>query len=506
MRGWVLTTSILWLTPVLAVGAGGLGLGPAAAVAVGLLAAAVIAIPASRLVSRALAADGPLPLPLRFGLAAAALGAILQFGTLSVFVADVTRTRFSVEPDDAFRRVHSCMSAYVEAARFVSEGGHNIYESDLYRPARVPREIGPLRVDPYHYPPPFLLLPQALRVAAPDFWDFRRLWFAVQALVLATAIVGLAVWAGGRAGAVALLGGLLMLAFPHAAATMQQGNFQITAVPLAIAGFVLLLTAWPAAGGALLGYAALGKIFPGILVVPLLAGRRWRALAWVGGMSLAVLLLTLAVQGVAPFRDFLSTSLPELSSGAAFPQTELPTHSRVNLSAYGQTVRLRELGVAWLTQPRGLMVAQVYGLLVVALAAWAGWRAPFDTSGRRGRLALAQFGLALTALASYRSPFVGAVYGSLPTLWVMGCLAARAATGARAGAWIAGLCTLALTVWLVPSPAYPPSRPWIWISGLVVLACMAINAWAVVDVLRLPRHAAEGEERSIAAAAKQAAS
>ena len=62
------------------------------------------------------------------------------------------------------------------------------------------RALGPLKVDPFHYPPPFLLLPQAIRALAPDFWDVRRIWFALQALVLFGTIVGLAGWIGGYRG------------------------------------------------------------------------------------------------------------------------------------------------------------------------------------------------------------------------------------------------------------------------------------------------------------------
>ena len=104
---------------------------------------------------------------------------------------------------------------------------------------------------------------------------------------------------GGRRGAIALLAAVLLLGFPHAAATFQQGNFQITAVPLAAVAFILLMVGRHAAGGSLLAYAALAKIFPGILVVPLLAAREWKRSAWVAGASVALLGLTGVVQAVS---------------------------------------------------------------------------------------------------------------------------------------------------------------------------------------------------------------
>jgi hypothetical protein len=498
MRNAILAAAFLWLTPVMAVAAGGLGLPLVPALAIGAIAAAAMATVASGAVHRRIGVGG-LPKVLALALALAAALAIVHFARMSVFIADANRTSYSIEPDDPFRRVHSCMSAYAESARFASEGGHNIYERSLYRQGEnIGRPIGPLRVDPFHYPPPFLLAPHAVRVVAPDFWDFRRIWFALQALTLAGAIVGLAAWIGGRGGAFALLGGTLVLAFPHTAATLQQGNFQITAVPLAAVAFVLLSAGRHALGGSVLAYAALAKIFPGILVVPLIAGRQWRRTAWVAGAAVVLLALTVLVDGVAPFRDFVSTALPEISSGAAFPQTENPAHSRVNWSAYGQTVRLRHLGATWLTQPRGLMLMQLYGIVVVALAAWVGWKRRFDVSRESERLALLQVTLALIGLASFRSPFVGAVYGTISTLWLMGLIAAGASAVRTQITWFAALVAIAWTIWIMPSPAGPPSTAWIWISGVLLTATMLVNLWAIASAVKIRRRAREATPALIA--------
>ena len=494
-RSVVAAAAFLWLAPICAVAAGGLGLSVALAIVAGALAAAAMSVAAARVLDRRIGGELSRSKVLAAALVICAAVAIARFGTFSIFIADASRPQFSIDPRDDFRLHHSCMSAYAESARFLAEGGHNLYERALYRPGNVARQIGPLRVDAFHYPPPFLLLPQALRAVAPDFWDFRRLWFALQALALAVPLVGLAAWIGGRAGAIALLGGVLLLAFPHVAFTFQQGNFQITAVPLAATAFVLLLTGARAAGGGLLAYAALAKIFPGVLLVPLLTGRRWRASAWVAGMGVLVLALTLATQGTRPVRDFVSTSLPEISSGAAFPQTESPQHSRVNFSAYGQTVRLRQLGVSWLTQPRGLMLTQLYGLLVVAFAAWAGWRRRFDLGRREERVHLLLLTLGLLGLASFRSPFVGGVYGAISTLWVMGLLAAAARTGRGAAAWLGAAVALGGIIWLVPSPAAPPSIAWVWISGAMVAVCMGVSAAAVVVSVRAGVSRAAGTPR-----------
>jgi len=105
--------------------------------------------------------------------------ALLQLGRASVFAWDATRAEYSASPATPFRVEHSCLTAYAEAARFAAQGGVDIYDANLYRPGGIARHLGPLRVDPYHYPPPFLLLPAAVRAVAPGFFQTRVLWFAL---------------------------------------------------------------------------------------------------------------------------------------------------------------------------------------------------------------------------------------------------------------------------------------------------------------------------------------
>ena len=192
------------------------------------------------------------------------------------------------------------MTSYAEGARFASDGSLNIYERAPYQP----RDIGPLQVDRYHYPPPFLLLPQSLRLVAPEFGAFRALWFAMQLLIIIGGFVAAAIWIGGVAGATVLAGGALVLAVPGIVFALQQGNFQISATPLAAAGFALLLAGRLGPGAALLAWTAAAKIFPGILVVHLAAARRWRALARLALAGVVLLGLTIAVQGTRPLQRF----------------------------------------------------------------------------------------------------------------------------------------------------------------------------------------------------------
>ena len=73
-----------------------------------------------------------------------------------------------------------------------------------------------------------------------------------------------------------------------------------------------------AAGGALLAYAIVSKLFPGVLLFYLLLRRDWRAVGWTAAWSVVLVAITLADVGSVPFAAFLE-HLPGLLSGEAFP-------------------------------------------------------------------------------------------------------------------------------------------------------------------------------------------
>lgn len=487
MRAWIFSGLALWLAPVLVVGGLGMGLAPGAAIPVGALLAAAVSVPLCALLDASIGAALGQSRALKLTSAACAVAAIVQMASLSVFIADPSYARFSMKPDDPFRTQHSCMSSYAEAARFIAAGGHNIYDSALYQP----RFIGPLKVDSYHYPPPFLLISQAIQAVAADFWHSRSLWFVFQALVLLGTMVAVAAWVRERNGAFAFCGGVLLLAAPPVLYTLQQGNFQASAAPLTAVACMLIASRRVPAGAALLAYASAAKIFPGILLLYFAAARRWRALAWTAASGILLLGLTLLTQGTRPTHDFLTHALPEISSGAAFPHSEQPRTAAVNGSVYGMTVRLRNLGVTMLDQPAGMRIASVYGLLVMMLAVVAGWRAREDTAEGVGRLKFLQVIVALVGLASFRSPFVGLTYGAISTLWLMTLLGAATWPSRTAWWWFAGSLGLATAVWLIPSPAYLPTRVTLVVSGLLFLGTLSLNAWVVIRAVRLAPRPAE---------------
>ncbi len=323
---------------------------------------------------------------------AAAVAACVWTARLTVFMVDANRVNCSYKPSDPFLTGHSCFSAYTEAARFAVDGDVNIYDARLYAPETTagPRRMigGNFRVDVYHYPPPFLLLPAAIRVAAPEFLATRAVWFMVQSLVIAAALVMLSRWIGGVPGAWTAALGWLVLASPPVLMTLQVGNFQVTVYSLGMIAFVLIAKGRELTGAALLAYAAIGKIVPGVLVLFLLTARRWRAVFLPAAYSVLLFAITVMAFGWQPISDFIWYEMPTIASGEAFPQTERITTSLANLSVYGETVRLRGLfaawfGVQWFGPEIGRPIASLYGLVVVLLTAGAGWLA-----GQRGWLAM----------------------------------------------------------------------------------------------------------------------
>ena len=467
----------MWLLPVLAAGVHAFGTPAWLSIAGG----AAIALPLGLWAGRVLTPTlRPLQhTPAILGMVAIlALASTAQIARISVFMADAHRVEYSYAAGDAWRVRHSCFTAYAEAVRFARD------DARLYEMARYePRDIGPLKVDSFHYPPVFLLLPEAVHALRADFFAMRALWFVMQSLVLAGVMFGAAHWVGGRSGAWLAAGSTLALATPQLLFALQQGNVQSTAMPLGVLAMMLFAARRVAAGAIVLAYIAAAKIFPGILIVYLAAARRWRAVALTAACGVALTLVTLAAYGVSPFREFLVDEVPRISSGAAFPQSEFPVARAVNLSVYGMTVRLRALGAGWLDQRTGLRIASVYGIALLALTAFAGWRSRSEIASEEARLQLVQLSLGLLSLASFRSPFVG-VYGYVATVWLMAALAA----GVPTLTWrVGGLVLTAAFCWAhwsLPSAARVPTALEIAISAVLFLGAFAVSVFAVTRVFR----------------------
>src|SRR5215475_9985915 len=256
-----------------------------------------------------------------------ALLALLQIGRLSAFTADPDRLWGSAFPDPEAAN-HACLSAYVVAADLSRHDVENLYD-ERYYPAfagdaarlLAPADIHGLKTwmdDPYEYPPPFLLLPRMALAVTDDFLTIRAGWFVLQALGLIVVAAWLAQWIGGRDGELAFLLVPVLLASIPTLFGLQFGQFHVATLLLSVAAMLCFEQRRPAVGGGLLAVATVSKLFPAILLVYLLARRRWRDVAWTLGACAVFSLVALAFLGAAPFEAFLSYQLPRIQSGAAF--------------------------------------------------------------------------------------------------------------------------------------------------------------------------------------------
>ncbi|PHV07301.1 hypothetical protein CSQ96_11160 [Janthinobacterium sp. BJB412] len=452
-----------------------------------------------------------------------ALAALGRSAGVGLYMADPQRPQASAIWFDPFYVNHSCLSGYWKAAELSHTPGLNIYQERPYE-GKQDR----FKLDEYLYPPQFLLLPRAagalLGTPADSFLPLRALWFALDATLLAGAMLALCAWIGGAAGRrAALLLPAVWLALPTLV-TLQTGNFQLPAIALSMLAMLLFQRGRALAGGALLALAMV-KIFPAILCAYLLFTRRWRALGWSVVFSLLFLAAGWAALGAQPFRDFIGYELPRIASGELWAWLELEGLEGVvaiNHSVPGLVFKLRLLGLPGMDHHMMANAAWVWSLALLAVA-WLAARhagtgadvaamptaAPGGVDSGAGavanttdaadtpaaRLRLAALWIALLGLAALRSPFTPDDYALFPALWLWCLLAASAPAGAAATVALA-LLWLALAPVMPFSLAAPAQLPALLaLSTASQLAALALCLWFALRrpgdparAVRRPRH------------------
>jgi hypothetical protein len=359
--------------------------------------------------------------PLRVISAVATIVALVQFFRLALFILTPSQVAYSQFPSSEFEKVHSCLTAYFVAGQALKTTP-NVYAEALSSwpsdPAakRIPKTLGPFNIDPYEYPPPFLLLPRALGLVAPDFMRLRMVWFGLCAGVLLLVMMAIARSLGPVVGTRAVLLAPLVWAGIPMLNTLQKGNAQVLVVAIAVGAMALFERRRWAPGGALLAYATVSKLYPGMLVVYLLARRQWRAAAWTAAFSGVIVLLSLLDTGWAPYAAFLE-HLPRVLGGEAFAAFRNPAAVAINLSIPGIVFKLKLFGVAGMGFGVAKVVGWIYTLVVLGAIALVARR------GVRGAEAPAVW-LAIVILSTLRSPFLPQGYGAFPAVWLLTLLAA----------------------------------------------------------------------------------
>lgn len=368
--------------------------------------------------ARALA---PVPAWARRAFVAGALLLVPQLLLLSVFIVDAGSSVWAARPWRPWQSAHSCVSAYWVAAQRVTRVP-DLYAEAVYRPPVVPSvprkpNLGPFFVDVYEYPPTFLPLPRLIGLVSPDFWTFRRLWFALNLAGVAAGLVAIARRLDTHAATQAVWLTPFALAAPAVVGTLQVGNVQLLFIAISAVAMLLFERRRYAAGGLLLGYAIASKLFPGVLLVFLLLRRDWRAVGWTVAAGAALTLTAFVDVGRIPFAAFLH-HLPKLVSGEAFPGLFQPGPIAINASIPGVVFKLGLYGVPNMGFAAARIVGWIYTLVLIGGTAWM-------AVGARDRAKDPLLWIAILLLATLRSPFLPQ-YAVFPPLWLATLVAAVA--------------------------------------------------------------------------------
>ncbi|MDQ3419244.1 MAG: DUF2029 domain-containing protein [Acidobacteriota bacterium] len=400
-----------------------------------------------------------------------------QLGRVGVFVVAPEKTGFAALPHaDPWALYHGCFTGYTEAARLASEGRTNIYDPGNYEAGGRSRRIGLLIVDEYEYPPPFLPLPAALSaVTGHDVVRTRALFYGLQAVLVVLVMVA----ASMRLNPAARLTAWVLMPGVGAAfqtiVGMQYGNFQSGAFALAVAGMLAATRGSRGFGAVGLAFAAVSKLFPGLLVALLIGARRYRA-ALIAAVWMAIFtLLSLAMFGTRPWVDFVTYQLPAISSGSGFAWSELPFLIPTNYGVSGAVLKAGALGLPGVTYARAMQTASIYGIVVTLLAlyaAWRLWRTKAEDASQAGGPML---WLALLNLASFRSPYVADAQATMGTLWLLSLVIASChLRGARLVLAVAAWIGWALTFEGIAP--HERSVPLLIFTLALQLAAIAFNA------------------------------
>jgi len=361
--------------------------------------------------------------------AVAAIAVLAEMGRLTVFMVAPAQVAYSTVPDSAWEVRHSCLSAYFVAGEAAGRG-QDFYVDTLYNApddtgvgVRKARMLGPFGIDVYEYPPPFLLVPRALRLLTTDFFRLRPLWFGLNVAVIVFALLAVARRMGPVVATRAVLLAPMAVVGMSLLNTLQKGNIQPVVIALAMVAMVCFEGRRWAAGALVLAYAILAKLYPGMLGVYLLARRQWRAAAWTAAMGVVLLVLSVADIGTAPFRSFVHF-LPGVLSGEAFPAFRNPGAQAINQSIPGLAFKAKIFGVPGM----GFGAAKVLGWLYTAIVLWVTVRVAQRPQADAEKPLV---WLSIIILATLRSPFLPQTYGVVPSLWLLTLLAATYAPTAR---------------------------------------------------------------------------
>lgn len=447
------------LTPVVMIVLSVAGLPTAATAVLGLAVGAVLFVVGVPLVPaewRDVLRTKPLVVKVLWSVAVLAVVAVLA--RLAQFMIDPNQSQSSLSPDDDFLLQHTHLSGYISGALVAEHDPDNLYNRHRYDSAEaddVLPSVLPQERDVYLYPPPFLLLPRVLLLFSGEFHALRSLWYALYVAVVLLAMLAIARWIGGRQGAILAACTPVVWASLPTLATLQLGNIHVLILYVGgVGAMVLFAKGKHALGGAALAFAIVAKVSPAILLVYLLAQRKWKPLGWTAGFGAIYAVATYAVFGWGPWKQFLSNGTWQQLASGEYHEWVLVDRANqlVNYSPFGLPYKIQIMG--WdFGDPTGpaRLITDVYTLALVALVAVTALRVrrrvAAGADGSRFRAENLAIWLAVLTLASFRAPFGPWVYIAVGAIWLFAVYAGlMRATAARIAVLVAAWLIVAVYV------------------------------------------------------------
>jgi alpha-1,2-mannosyltransferase len=261
------------------------------------------------------------------------------------------------------------------SARFYSDG------LPVYSPQddqAVERYLGQkrgqysLRLNVNAHPPTSVLL--ALPFGALPYHNACFVWNLLSLAALAASLFLIARQLELSFSLRAVLPGLTLLLFCQPLyAQLYHGQFNLLLLLLLVGAWAAERSERPWWAGALLGTAAVLKLFPAFLLLPFLLRRRWSVLASAALTGAGWTALTLLVLGVDTYRDYVERVMPHLS-------VYYTAAGNVSLTAYwrqlfvGMETFARTLPV-WYEPLAARLATAASTLAVIAVVAWMVMRA-----------------------------------------------------------------------------------------------------------------------------------
>jgi hypothetical protein len=190
---------------------------------------------------------------------------------------------------------------------------HLIHGEPIYSVAQLIGPYAPQGQDGFLYPPPFAALMIPLAAVTPDARAAEWIWSAFGIAIVLITVTALirSERLGERFSMLRGRGGWLLLAaafaFPPVIGELSIGNVHLVLLGLFTLAWLGIrrgdLTG-DAMAGIGLGAAALIKVFPGVLLVWLLATRRYRAAVAMVVAAAALVVVTLPFTGIEPWLQY----------------------------------------------------------------------------------------------------------------------------------------------------------------------------------------------------------